>query len=107
MARLRAPGGDLTRITFQFKHVRKCHPKEWAASEGWCALCILKPGDICFDQIVPFFNGGWTHTIQPYVRNVNKYVCTAERKYSCVLMDTTHECNALYMYEKLCLELCR
>jgi hypothetical protein len=23
--------------------------------------------------------------------NVNKYVCTAERKYSCVFMDTTHE----------------
>jgi len=42
-----------------------------------------------------------------YIYNVNKYVCTAERKYSCVFMDTTHECNALYMYEKLCLELCR
>ena len=40
--------------------------------------------------------------------NVNKYVCTAERKYSCVFMDTTHaECNALYIYEKLCLELCK
>ena len=45
--------------------------------------------------------------MKPVEANVNKYVCTAERKYSYVFMDTTHECNALYMYEKLCLELCR
>jgi hypothetical protein len=42
-----------------------------------------------------------------HAQNVNKYVYTAERKYSYVFMDTTHECNALYIYEKLCLELCR
>jgi hypothetical protein len=64
---------DFTRLTFQFEHVRKCHPKEWAASEGWCALCILMPGDEGFDEIQPFFHGGWTQTIQPYVRYAPKH----------------------------------
>ena len=64
---------DFTRLTFQFEHVRKCHREEWQRSEGWCALCILMPGDKGFDQIQPFFGGGWTHTIQPYVRYASKH----------------------------------
>ena len=54
-----------------------------------------------------FFSAHQSVLMKLVEANVNKYVCTAERTYSCVFMDTTHECNALYMYEKLCLELCR
>ena len=55
-----------------------------------CAQCI------CHEWT--FFSAHLSVLMKPVEANVNKYVCTAERKYSCVFMDTTHECNALYMY---------
>ena len=69
-----------------------------------CFTCSCAQG-ICHEWT--FFSAHLSVLMKPVEANVNKYVCTAERKYSYVFMDTTHECNALYMYEKLCLELCR
>ena len=78
--------------------------KKISHSSRKCFTCICTQG-ICHEWT--FFSAHRSVLMKPVEANVNKYVWTAERKYSCVFMDTTHECNALYMCEKLCLELCR